>query len=709
MKPLNRSAIFASLVAALLLAAVSPLLAEPVVPERDPVLAAERTPTFEKAMLGEHPRLLFDASDLPRMRQNLTGATGKQIAGQLTRYLRASDPPAKPAFLRDATDGQRQGYWRMPTLAVHYALTGDESTLDKGRRFLELLLRLDHWETGNETDSGMSAANIMVGAALLYDTMHDDLEPEFREAVRRRLIDHARRMYHRGHLNRNNATAYWQGDPQNNHRWHRNAGLALCVLAAYSGHESERWILKQAKDDLDYVVHWLPEDGASHEGPTYLIFGGSHLTIACHAADRLLGTTYLEHEFFENAGRYLIQSLTPDQKSMFLYGDASGGSLATGYANFLYKTAAAHQQQDVQAVMDRLWKTSPKKMDIAAWMAVIWRDPTLNARQVTPATRALFPDIGLALIRDGWADDAVGAMFKCGPFGGVRLNEFRNENNFKYINVAHDDPDANSFILWKSGRLVAETDRYSRQKRSANHNTILINGVGQLARGRPEGGVWSQPARGRTDMTEMAFLTAYQPGEAVSIVEGEAAGSYIAYRDRKSDKSRPALERYRRTFVWVEEKYILVIDDIRAPEPVEITWLMQAPKLTRSGEDQHYVLAADQVVIPFEVSSSAKLASDIATSPADHRGKPLGWQQLRLTSTTGAIRIASLYNAWDHPDLSLATDFNDDTATITVTGPSFTDTWRHTPSKNNRTPSTLIGRRGDTPIAELTPEDLAAP
>ena len=56
-------------------------------------------------------------------------------------------------------------------------------------------------------------------------------------------------------------------------------------------------------------------------------------------------------------------------------------------------------------------------------------------------------------------------MFKCGPMGGYKSNAWRpthmdGQGNLPYLNVAHDHPDANSFIVLGDGEYLAETDRY---------------------------------------------------------------------------------------------------------------------------------------------------------------------------------------------------------------------------------------------------------
>lgn len=666
----------------------------PVVPEKDPALEGP-VPTLNKEVMAKHPRLLFGPEDIEKMKAKLDTPMGKLFNEQFKAYLPPSTPPDNAKFQTDATDGQRQGLWRMPTVALHYTLTGDQNSFKHARGFLEMLLDLEAWETTSERDSGMSSANIMIGAALTYDMLYNDLDPDFREKFRKKLILHARKQYHGGHLRKNPGTHYWQGDPQNNHRWHRNAGMTLAILAAYEGNPEEQWILAKTREDLDYVNEWLPEDGTSHEGLTYMIFGGTHLLLAVDAADRCFDPQvhkpYLPRPFYKSVGEYLMAGQTPDMEHFFNYGDSGGGGLHSAYANFLYATAAAHEQKDVQAALDAAWKRAPNRMNVTAWSAIIWYEPSLSGASLDDLpTRHYFEDLGLLFVRDGWTEQSTGAMFKAGPMGGFRLNEFRNDNGFQYINVAHDDPDANAFVLWKDGRFIAETDRYSKHKQSSNYNTILINGMGQMAKGRPEGGVWSQPATGKTDMTKMAYITAYEPGDDLVIIEGEAAGSYLSARDRKTGATRPDLDRFRRTFVWVEGQYLLVIDDIKAPSKVDVTWLMQAPKMEVSDADAHrYTMSNEGQAIGLHVVPSAKMTGQVVESTADHRGSKLGWRQLQLKANTDAVRVYSVYDAFGKGPLTLKVDEADDgkSATLTVTGQGVDDTWQWTSATNDKAPA----------------------
>ena len=253
----------------------------PVVPAADPeVPAAERVKLNDK-VASIHPRLLFTAAEIPAIKAKISQGQGAQFWERLLGYLPASSAdPSKAEYLTNATDGMRQGFWKMPTVAVHYAVTGDKASYEKGLGFLKMLLAKENWETGGETDSGMSSANIMFGAALLYDTLYNDLPVEFRNQFRDKLLTMARRQYYRGHLKKAGGTHYWQNDPQNNHRWHRDAGMVAALLAVAGECDGrEDWMLKEMVKEIAYISKWLPDDGTTHEGPTYMPFGAPYLAV----------------------------------------------------------------------------------------------------------------------------------------------------------------------------------------------------------------------------------------------------------------------------------------------------------------------------------------------------------------------------------------------------------------------------------------------
>ena len=664
----------------------------PVVPVQDPAPEG-KVPEIVTTLRGKHPRLLLSEESLPALRAFYQSEAGAPWRKKMEAYLPACNPPKDTKFLTDATDGQRQGLWRLPTVALHYLITGDTESLKRTKAFLELFLSMPDWETGAERNSGMSAANIMIGAALAYDWVYSDLDPAFRDKFRDKLLWHARAMYHGGHLMGNPGQHYWQNDPANNHRWHRNAGLVLSILAIYENKPDEQWMLQQAVKDLEFVNKWLPQDGTSHEGPNYLTFGGNHLVLAMDAADRCLGTEFLKTPYYKNTGLFRTHVLLPGLKGVFQFGDSPEGSIG-GYNNFFLKAASVNKQADVKDALLRLLEKQEGAFEFG-WFSLLWDNPSLARGNMEKLpTTSFWPDIGFATMRTSWKDDAVAASFKCGPFGGYDLNRFAQDNK-TYVNVAHDDPDANEFLIAMGGELLVKTDGYSEHKASRSHNTILVNGFGQMSKGRPEGGQWSQPSS--SPMTEMGVITAWRDAGDIVAVEGEASGSYLDYKDKKTGVSRPALDRYRRTFLWVKGGYILVLDDIRAPSAVDIDWLVQGEKLDSSDgmKDGRFVLKTATQSCAFQVVADRALSFTIQDSPADNHGKILGYRQLKASVKSASLRIASAYNPWQNKDLRvhLETGASPDEVVVVVEGTGIKDRWQWKAGADRFTASVIRGVR----------------
>ena len=220
----------------------------------------------------------------------------------------------------------------------------------------------------------------------------------------------------------------------------------------------------------------------------------------------------------------------------------------------------------------------------------------------------------------------------------------------------------------------------------------------------PSGGVPHRPATGSTDMSKMAFLTGWKDAGDVVIVEGEAAGAYPAIT-RGRTASRPALNRYRRTFIWVAGAYVLVLDDIRAPQAVEFAWLLQGPRLTAdAAREGRFTLEWSQEACAVALRADAPLKTAIRESPADNRGKPLGWQQLEATVSASTVRFASAYALWQvDVEMSLTAAGADQVVRVSRGGRE--DVWTWTPAPDAATPATLRLHRADGRDLAFGPAD----
>ena len=384
------------------------------------------------------------------------------------------------------------------------------------------------------------------------------------------------------------------------------------------------------------------------------------------AADNCLGTDFLGLPFFESLPSYRMQTLTPGFTDVFCYGDCGGFGL---YNNFLFRAIGKHQLEDHQDAALMLFE---KHDDAFAygWWSLIWYNPNLESGNYRNLPLAkLFPDLGLGIMRDGWQKEDVGFMLKNIPYAGERLLEYRKEHN-SYINIAHDDPDANSFLLYTDGEMVADYDAYANPKYTSSHNTILVNGEGQ----RHDGKGWSQPIDNMQDLARL--ITWEVTDDDAVIMEGEAGNAY------------EGLDRYRRAVIWLPGSYILLLDDIRAKSKSDITWLVQSDnsQIIDKKANHYRIEAKNGGKCDFYMAGNAAVSPAMDISTANHRGKKMGYKQLQVTANTDQWRVATVFDAWHKGEIDVQLDEKSDgSAVITIKGPDFEDTvnWKYALDQNS--------------------------
>jgi len=694
----------------------------PFLPAEDPVAEGEPVKLLD-GVAGKHPRLLISADRIPKLREYYNSENAKPYREQMLAYLPGCGVPENRKT--STAWGQEHGLFKMPMLALHYVLTGDKDSFARSVAYLKWLAGTANWTEGGEpavedtpaayakvlekmkqippggeTNSDTTAAFTMVGAALTWDWLYNDLDPAFREQFREILWQHARVMYYGGHLAGNPGGNYWRDVPMYNHRWFRDWGMSLAALAATEGKPEDQWFLGKIRGELKFMADVLPTDGSQHEGPGYGSSSGA-LGITFQVSDECLGTKHLEVPFFRNVAMFAMQESAPGMEDAFYFSDCF--TKARSVHPFYLKTAAHAKQLDQLDGIRQYLKAAESMFGVRdyAWLALLSDDPAQQGGQFSRLpTTYLFPDLGLAILRETWTPQSVAAMFKCGPPGGYRLNAWREtaktaEGKLPYINVAHDQPEANTFTLFADGDFVAETDRYPLNpgKLSTGHNTILINGIGQIPQGRAEGEAWWQPSS--NDMTKMGVITAWKDSGEVVVIEGEASGSYCAYTDRKTKATRPDLDRYRRAFIWVKGSYVLILDDVRSPSPVDVTWLIQGAKLeTVDGAEGRYRLSKNKAQCEFQLVADSPLQAKMGVSTANDHNKLLNWQQLQAGTNAAAVHFASIYDPWHHNDLRVKlVPEGKDKVTVTVTGKGISDTWEWQAGAGKFEAGTIRGAR----------------
>jgi len=496
-------------------------------------------------LVGQHPRLFFTAADIPELRRRAAGPSrffadrSRECYGM---YIGREMPDVPQGWKR-----YLYGFWALFAMDMMYVAAGDEAAGATARQWAMKISKSDWW-----VKDDLSRMDTLTGLAVTYDIQYD----RFSEAQRKQLRD----AIHRGLVfigKRTFAPSYWTRDYQNNHMHNRIQGLATAALAIY-GDDPALDVQPQADlaiQQIYNVLKWLPEDGSQHEGPGYWTFGHHWVARMVHLAEHVTGEKLSgRNPHMAAAHLYRIYMTAPGWGATLNIADSGAGPMDNVTA--IVRGVAEARDPYGAAVVKMLIAKRPESFYRHTPWGLLWHDPAVKPRPISemPLWR-FWGDLEMFSIRSGWDDDAIAFVFKCGPVGGHKMQSLRSQGGAGWVNVAHDHPDQNHFLLFAHGRMLAADDGYpKKQKLTRNHNTIIIDGKGQPR----EGGMWQQPfdygLSGTLDDVFLAHNTAFAAGNASKLYDG--ASRFIRYA------------------AFVDGRYVVLLDDLlgAGEEPHEFQW-----------------------------------------------------------------------------------------------------------------------------------------
>ena len=227
----------------------------------------------------------------------------------------------------------------------------------------------------------------------------------------------------------------------------------------------------------------LGDDGASHEGVAYWEYGVEYLLKYAAISRDLLGVDYFKNPWLSRTALFPIYLSLPrhawtKDNCITDFAD-SPRSHWYGPDYLLYKLADEYHDGRAQWY-GREAADAGVCRDVSSWLNLLWYNP-----QVAPTPPAALPtlhhfdDLGIVSARSDWGGDESLVVFKCGPFIGHKaINAFAYDPGGSHVH-----PDANHFVLFGGGQWLLRDDGY-RPKMTASHNTLMIDGLGQLGEGK---------------------------------------------------------------------------------------------------------------------------------------------------------------------------------------------------------------------------------
>ena len=384
-----------------------------------------------------------------------------------------------------------------------------------------------------------------------------------------------------------------------NHCHVRMGGLLAATIAlrgdAHTAQDREKLIkytgMVMYKDGLG--MNSLMPDGTSQEGVPYWEYAAEWLIKAGVMIRNTYGIDLFETtRVLEHSGDYVLYNLLPQDSwtstnSVLNVGDSPTNHWY-GPANILRFIAGEYNDANALWLAQQI-ETAGIEVGASQWMSVMFTDST--QQPVAPSldqTLVWFQDLDHIIARTDWSGNEDMLSIKCGiPFG---KNLMQLQKDGVYVgspDAGHAHPDANHITLYANGEFLLRDDGYC-SKTAGNHNTLLVNGQGQLGEG-----------------FSFLYEEKYFENDAkpyIKIAESNATYGYdyIVGNATEAYHSDLKLDLYERNILWLkDEKVLLVVDNIRtfAATDLELRWFPQSKNVSSSGD--FYIVQSDKNTMNF--------------------------------------------------------------------------------------------------------------
>ncbi|MBT7165133.1 MAG: hypothetical protein HN904_20305, partial [Victivallales bacterium] len=511
-----------------------------------------------------HPALLFDANDIPRLRERVKAGWLKQafevMAKRAKGFLEVPTDPY-PMYARGTNGAATAGRAlnnRVSTLALTGMLTEDPRYCKHAVDTVLAAARQTEVADFVKWNGHLAVGDGAHAYAMAYDWLYPYMTADQRALLRAEirafgqwLYDYSAKGRDYGLHNANRLSC--------NHNAVVHGGLGLCSLALG---EHPAWRERAAKYVRGYLKHARDETGYNYEGIGYYAYGSwGSVPFGVAQLRAGEGDIFAGVESLPLIPKYVLRQILPWGREVIPMNDSparlgSSGGLMYLLARYRDRVGLWGWLRLYGAEGDGLFGANPGTYlgDAASIpYTLLFADPSLVPLSPAKAKLPLhaFFEGGRASFRSGWTDLDALATFTCG------FDRHRG----------HNHRDENSFTFFARGERFATDPGYEPRETRA-HNTVLVNGMGQ-ASDKGEYDVY-----GKTVHTE-DFGTAWS-------ITGDATAAF-------PEAAHVAEARRQFLFVRAATPYLVIADEIETSTDgnAEYTWLLHTDRhnTIRRGEE----------------------------------------------------------------------------------------------------------------------------
>lgn len=524
-------------------------------------------------LAGQHPRLFFGSEDLPALRARLPERTVKEFF-RTAGVLEGDPPPFQP--------GRRNGgsFRGLPGYAISCVLEPSQEKLGRLAAWLEMAATYPH------VGADLDAEYFMEGVALAYDWLYESLPGGLRAKVRDLLCRQAQHVYELSLNGRAGGGLSFQ----QNHTWFAHLSLALAASAVYGEVPRARQWLAWAWDRCERIFMTFSPDGGFHEGPAYWDFSMPALYMLIDLYERLTGLRVpAADQGLRGQAVFRLHHMYPGMDLTAPLEDTTTRTRRPPTASLLWE--AKRYRDPVAMGIARMLNRDPGTQAFH----LLWLDegvPSQDPTAIVPLAQ-YYPDIETTFARTSWGPEATYLAAVSRPLGGHFWAGMCDR--YGIGGTGHNHPAQGHFVLFGNGEVLAHDPGYTYEKRTRNHNTVLVDGQGQYGCGE----MWPSPKPGRARMTGMA-------GEGdITILAADPSSAY---------PPELGLARFDRMIVLAGQGLAVIYDRLSAGQPRTFSWLLHhIGKAARVGEGPGWQITRGGAQLVLEPVLPTSIAAESST------------------------------------------------------------------------------------------------
>ena len=381
-----------------------------------------------------HPRLMLTPKRLAELQHTVTSTHPSHwnlVLASADEFTNRSIP-----YMQNANNDFRVLGDTLPVLGLVYRVTGDTRYLDAAIQWVQSLLDVPNWN-GSQN---LGRSSWMVGCALIYDWLFDELGLDLRQRMRTRLIAEAR------HIEVDNSDFR----ALSNHLLIETTAMGMTGLALQGEDTYAERCLEIADGWTDYIITHAPQDGSWGEGVQYWQYGLGYFLRFLEASVSAGSKNYYPgYSWLSKTGYFPIYFSLPNRPTEVInFGDCSSKRYLPSF--LLYVPAKQYGNAFFQDFGVKMDTGEPHKL---SWMDFLSYDVSLVRKDIHQLpTLHHFSDNDFVTMRSSWEPDATLIGFRSGPAAGHRNQGHPQRLEHRGFGPGHGQPDINSFNIYAQGR-----------------------------------------------------------------------------------------------------------------------------------------------------------------------------------------------------------------------------------------------------------------